>query len=220
MIKVILTDDHQIIRDGIKALLKEEHKISVVGEASDGEELIRLLSSTPADVVLMDINMPKKDGFETTRYLKENFPGVKVLVLSMLKHESYVNRMLEAGALGYILKNAGKDELMSAIELVASGTPFISSEVALELLKKTQGTPAVSASKVTGESGQLHKVLSKREVEVLNLIAQGFTNAEIAEKLFISKRTIETHRQNLLEKTHMKNTATLIKYAIQNGIIS
>ncbi|QCR21451.1 response regulator transcription factor [Pontibacter sp. SGAir0037] len=230
MIKLILTDDHKIIRDGVKALLRDEQNIQVVGEASDGEELIELLSKQSADVVLMDINMPRRDGFETTRYLKEHFPSVMVLVLSMHNHGSYVNKVLEAGAKGYILKNAGKEELTSAIKLVASGNLFICSDVALELLKKAQYTTVrssgegMSVSSPAPESPDAntsqHRELTKREVEVLLLIAEGYTNAEIADRLFTSKRTVETHRQNLLEKTQMKNTATLIKFALQNGLIS
>ncbi len=218
MVNVILTDDHKIIRDGIKALLHDEENIKVIGEASNGNELIKLLAQQPADVVLMDINMPEMDGFETTRYLKDHFPDVRVLVLSMLDSESYITKIMEAGATGYILKNAGKEELSSAIQLVASGTPYICSDVAMGLLRRTNvNAPMAFAGSNTSATGQ--KELSKREIEVLGLIAEGYTNAEIAEKLFTSKRTIETHRQNLLEKTQTRNTATLIKYALQKGII-
>ena len=213
MVNLIITDDHKIIRDGIKSMLRSEQAIQVVGEASNGTELIDLLATTPADVVLMDINMPGKDGFETMEHLAAHFPAVKVLVLSMLDHESYVNRMMNAGAWGYLLKNAGREELSSAIQLVASGTPYICSEVAMDLLKRTNSPAGLRA-----EPGI--KDLSKREMEVLALIAEGYTNAEIADRLFTSKRTIETHRQNLLEKTNSRNTATLIKFALQRGLIS
>ncbi|MFD2247371.1 response regulator transcription factor [Pontibacter ruber] len=217
MINLIITDDHKIIRDGLKSLLRGEESIRVVGEASNGNELISLLATTPADVVLMDLNMPEKDGYETTKYLAEHYPKVKVLVLSMLDHESYVNRIINAGASGYILKNAGKEELRSAIQLVAAGTPYICSEVAMDLLKRSHA-PASTSVSIPTTSGT--KDLSKREMEVLALIAEGYTNAEIADKLFTSKRTVETHRQNLLEKTNSKNTATLIKYALQRGLIN
>ncbi len=220
MIKLILTDDHQIVRDGIKALLKDEQKIEVVGEASDGIELIKLLDTTFADLVLLDISMPNKDGFETVQHLKSHYPNLKVLVLSMLTQESYVSKMLEAGASGYILKNVGKEELTSAIGLVASGTTYICSEIAIGLLKKNGVDPGIANGGKAEVSKEQQKSISKRELEVLTLIAEGFTNAEIADKLFTSKRTIETHRQNLLEKTQMKNTATLIKYALKQGIIS
>ncbi|WP_114779555.1 response regulator [Botryobacter ruber] len=218
MINVILTDDHQIIRDGIKALLSNDPSIAVVGEASNGNELIDLLAVTVPDVVLLDINMPERDGFETARYLKENFPSIKVLVLSMLDSDSCVNKIISSGADGYMLKNAGKEELRCAIQLVASGTPYICSNLALDLLKRVQLSAVPANGTKTSEKGG--KELSKRELEVLVLIAEGYTNAEIAEKLFTSKRTIETHRQNLLEKTQTKNTATLIRYALKNGIIA
>ncbi|MFT2011267.1 response regulator [Pontibacter sp. 13R65] len=220
MINVILTDDHKIIRDGIKALLHNESTISVVGEASNGNELIQMLDDIVPDVVLMDINMPELDGFETTKYLQQHFPEIKVLVLSMLDHENYVNRVIELGASGYILKNSGKEELCAAIRLVASGSLYISSSVAIQLLKKVGHQTSYSGPVQTDSKDKKLKDISKRELEVLQLIGEGFTNAEIAEKLFTSKRTIETHRQNLLEKTQTKNTATLIKYALQNNIIS
>ncbi|MDX5480142.1 MAG: response regulator transcription factor, partial [Hymenobacteraceae bacterium] len=166
----------------------------------------------------LDLNMPGKDGFELTKYIRQHHAGVKVLVLSMLEHERYVHQAIAEGASGYLLKNAGKEELSSAIKLVATGTPYICSNFTIDLLKKTHA-PEGHAEQQAAQQPE-RRELTKRELEVLNLIGQGYTNAEIAEKLFTSKRTVETHRQNLLEKTHTKNTATLIKYAIQNGIIS
>ncbi|WP_187264136.1 response regulator transcription factor [Pontibacter beigongshangensis] len=220
MIKVILTDDHKIVRDGIKALLHNDAAIHVVGEASNGDELLKLLEEVMPHVVLLDLNMPGRDGFETTKYLKQHYPDVKVLVLSMLDHVSYVNRVIELGASGYILKSSGKEELSAAIRLVASGNMYICSYVAMELLKKVGHHTTYSTPVSTARKDKKYKDISKRELEVLSLIGEGYTNAEIAEKLFTSKRTIETHRQNLLEKTQTKNTATLIKYALQNNIIS
>jgi len=217
MIDIIITDDHRIIREGIKALLQGHSTIRVVGEAAHGDELIALLSSVHADVVLMDISMPGVDAFELTRYVTMHFPDTKVLGLSMLSHEHYVNRMMEMGASGYILKNAGQEELSCALQLVASGNRFICSEVAMELLRKVQTQVFTGAEQQVQEE---QRELSKRELEVLELIAQGYTNAEIADMLFTSKRTIETHRQNLLGKTKTRNTATLIRYALQRGLIS
>lgn len=224
MIKVILVDDHKIIRDGIKSLLKEDHEIQVIGEAANGTELIDLIARLEADVVLMDINMPKMDGFETTKYLKEHHPEIKILVLSMLDHENYITKMFGAGALGYLLKNTGRDELVHAIQLVASGNTYICSDIAINLLKNvnhsnTEIQPKSENNKETTKEKHINGDLSKREVEVLKLIAEGFTNAEIADKLFTSKRTVESHRQKLIEKTQAKNTAALIKYAISNNLI-
>ncbi|MCC9167295.1 response regulator [Pontibacter harenae] len=212
--KVVITDDHKIIRDGIKALLKGESSFDVTGEASNGEELLELLKTEEANVVLLDINMPGKTGTELAGVLKAKYPDLKVLMLSMMDHDSYVSKAIENGANGYLLKNAGKEELVSAIKLVASGASYISPSICLKLLNTSR-----SSLLTENELNVEHESLSKREIEVLHLIADGYTNSEIAEKLFNSKRTIETHRQNLLEKTKCKNTASLIKYAVQNRII-
>jgi DNA-binding NarL/FixJ family response regulator len=216
MVNIILADDHKIIRDGIKAFLRDDSEIKVVGEASNGNELLQTLNEVKPDVVLMDINMPEMDGFEATKAIKAQFPDVKVLILSMLDHEKYVQKMMDAGAMGYTLKNTGKDELLYAIKMVAEGNKFICTDVALSFLNKLQhNAPAI----VTQPFGKKASDLSAREIEVLKLIAEGMTNAEIADKLFTSKRTIESHRQNIIEKTQVKNTAALIKYALTHGII-
>jgi DNA-binding NarL/FixJ family response regulator len=213
MITIILADDHKLIRDGVKSLLADEPSITIAGEVANGKELLDVLSRRPADVILMDINMPVMDGYEATRQIRENYPGTQVLVLSMNDHEKYVSQMFEAGALGYILKNTGRDELVHAIRMVAGGHKYLSADIGVNLLNKaSQNLTKPVGPKETGE-------LSKREMEVLHLIAEGFTNAEIADKLYTSKRTVESHRQNLLEKTHCNNTATLIRYAVAKGLI-
>lgn len=217
MIDLIITDDHKIVRDGLKALLQGHDAVRVVGEAASGSDLIELLPQVHADIVLIDISMPGMDGFDTAAHIMQHYPDLKVVVLSMLSHEKYVNRMMEMGASGYILKNAGKDELYCALQLIAHGCRYISPDVTLELLRKVQQLPALPKP---NDNEEETRDLSKRELEVLSLIADGYTNAEIAEKLFTSKRTIETHRQNLLDKTKARNTATLIKYALQRGLIS
>jgi DNA-binding NarL/FixJ family response regulator len=214
-IKVLLADDHKIIRDGIKSMLRAEQAIEIIGEASNGRELIDMLTELPADLIIMDVNMPEMDGFETTSYIARHHPSVKVLVLSMLDHERYITKMLEAGALGYILKNTGREELTHAIKTVASGNLYICSEIAINLLKRNHPIPVKYP--LTSETSAAK--LSKRELEVLQLLAEGLNNAEIADKLFTSKRTVESHRKNLLSKTESKNTAALIKYALSRGII-
>lgn len=214
MIRLLLVDDHTIIRDGIQALLADVADLQVVGQARNGQELLDQLPTTPADVVLMDLNMPGLSGFEAIPLLREQFPEVRILILSMLDHEKYVHQALEAGALGYILKNASKEEIIHAIRTVASGRPFLCTEVGLSLLSKLVQVPATPSNGVKKPSD-----LSNRETEVLRLIAEGLTNAEIADKLFTSKRTIETHRQNIIEKTQAKNTAALIKYAMETGLL-
>ncbi|AYA38506.1 DNA-binding response regulator [Hymenobacter oligotrophus] len=215
MIRLILADDHAIIRDGIKALLADVPDFDVVGLVGNGQELLERLADTPADVVLMDLNMPVMSGFDALPVLRERFPEVRVLVLSMLDHEKYVHQVLEAGAMGYVLKNAGKDEIVYAIRTVAAGRPFLCTELGIGVLHKLVQNPSSSAP-----AGKKATDLSNRETEVLRLIAEGMTNAEIADKLFTSKRTIETHRQNIIEKTNAKNTAALIKYAMENGLLA
>ncbi|RSK37254.1 response regulator [Hymenobacter metallilatus] len=224
MIRIILADDHAILRDGIRALLAKEPDMEVVGEAPNGQALLELLVHTPADVVLMDVNMPVLDGFAAAMAMRTEFPDVRVLVLSMLDHENYVYRMLQAGALGYVLKNADITEITHAIRTVAAGREFLCTEIGLNMLQRLVQQTAVSTSPAFGtEAGTTRPAnaveLSGREREVLRLIAEGLTNAEIAEKLFTSKRTIETHRQNIIEKTQAKNTAALIRYAMNHGLI-
>ncbi|AKQ44977.1 hypothetical protein TH63_03975 [Rufibacter radiotolerans] len=212
MTKVILVDDHTIIRDGIKSLLKSERTIQIIGEAENGEQLLKLLETTTPDVIMLDLNMPVMDGFETLKQLQQKHPEAKVLVLTMLDQESYVQKVRASGAMGFVLKTAGRDELVHAIKTVANDNSFICSEVALNLLQKANNPAGEAKANNMPE-------ISKREMEVLKLIAEGYTNAEIADKIFASKRTIESHRQHLIEKTKARNTATLIKYAIKQGLI-
>jgi len=216
LVRVILVDDHTIIRDGIKALLKDSKDIVVVGEAGTGKELLAMLPNVDADIILMDINMPELDGFETTTILREQNSDLKILILSMLDHENYIAKILDAGASGYLLKNTGREEMICGIKIVAAGGQFISSAVSFNMLKKLQNPNYKSVSTEEKQT----RDLSQREIEILKLIADGLTNAEIADKIFTSKRTVETHRQNIIEKTKAKNTAALIKYAISKGIIS
>ncbi|MGY2131153.1 response regulator [Hymenobacter sp. HD11105] len=215
MIRIILIDDHAIIRDGVRSLLREEPGLEVVGEAGSGTELVNMLATTPCDVVVLDLNMPGSDGFATIPLVRERFPEVRILVLSMLDNERYVAQAVELGALGYALKSTGRTELIYAINTVAAGHPYLCTVIGMALLRKMHAPDTTSNMAAKAASG-----LSKRELEVLNLIAEGLTNAEIADKLFTSKRTIETHRQNIIEKTQAKNTAALIKYAVSQGMLA
>lgn len=202
MIRVILAEDHDILRDGLQSILANDDQIKIVGEASNGKMLIDLMKTVPVDVVLMDINMPVMNGLEATQYITENYKKVKVVALSMMEHSSYLQQMLKAGAKGYVLKSTGKNELIFAIKKVMENEIYISQEM---------------ASKQDEKEGKVK--LTKRELQVLELLAEGLTNKEIAEKIFLSKRTVETHRKNLIVKTKSKNTSSLIKYAINEGIL-
>jgi len=215
MIRVLLTDDHAIIRDGLRSLLQNEPDLEVVGEAADGQTLLDMLPTTPADVVVLDLNMPGLSGFDTIPLLRQQYPQLHILVLSMLNNEQYVAQALRGGALGYALKNTDRSELIYAIGTVARGMPYLSTTIGLDLLRKLHH----SGGEAPTEQSRLNSGLSKRELEVLRLIAEGLTNAEIADRLFTSKRTIETHRQNIIEKTQAKNTAALIKFAVSNGLV-
>jgi len=213
MSRIFLVDDHTIVRDGLRALLANEPDITIVGEAGNGQELLDRLPTTPADVVLLDANMPVLDGLATTQRLRAEYPQVRVLILSMLAHERYIGQLFDAGASGYVLKSAEKDEILVAIQMVISGRQFLCSDLGLGMLRK------VLAKDDEPDETTKASRLSRRESEVLQLLAEGLTTNEIAEKLFTSKRTIETHRQNILEKTQTKNTAALIRLAVTQGLL-
>ncbi len=212
IIRVLVADDHKVFRDGIQALLEKIKDIKVVGEAADGNEAIEKLSKGGINVVLMDIDMGATNGIDTTIKIRDLFPDVKILVLSMHGEHSYIIRMLDAGATGYMLKNAGKDEMVTAIRSVAKGDSYFSREVSSILVEHLHKPTSVKKRKD-------NLPLTDREIEVLKLIAHENSNPEIAEKLFISIRTVDTHRRNLLEKLGAKNTAGLVKYAIRNGLV-
>ena len=187
----------------------------MVAEATDGMEVLRLMEEgLDVDVVLTDINMPQLNGLALVEELRKTSPQVKVLILSMLDHENYVVQAVNSGASGYLLKSINEDEMVFAIRHVIEGKRYVCSEITEKLLAKLSSIPQENSK----ESKQVIE-LSKRETEILLLIAEGYTNNEIAEKLFTSRRTVEGHRQNLLEKTGTRNTATLIRFAVRSGII-
>jgi DNA-binding NarL/FixJ family response regulator len=225
MIKIIIADDHKLVREGMKALLSEGAAgVEIAGEAASGQEVIELLEKLAVDLVLMDVDMPAMNGIEATQRIRENFPHVKVLMLTMMDNEQYLADALRAGATGYVLKSTGHKELLHAIDQVAGGEEYFSADVVKMLLRKSRPAPAEAVNAPAASGGQaqhqpLPAAISPRELEVLRLIAQGYTNAQVAEMLFNSRRTIETHRQNLLEKTGANNTATLILYAVSHGLL-
>jgi len=213
-IKVFLVEDHNIVRNGIRTLLEREPDIEIAEEAGTvNETLEKLRTGIQVDIILSDINMPDLSGLDLINIVKPEFPDIRIIMLTMLEHENYIKQTITAGASGYLLKNIDIEQMLFAIRHIAAGGRYICSEIVFEMLKKQLDSPS---EVVTAQSVDL----SQREEEVLHLIADGFTNQEIADKLFTSRRTVEGHRQNLLEKTGTKNTATLIRYAIRNSIIN
>ncbi len=206
MISVYIVDDHQLVIEGILSFLQKEKNIKVAGYATDAQACINFFKSNSADVILMDINLPDMNGMDLCQIIKTNYPGIAVIALSTLSQGSYITQMIENGASGYLLKNADKAEILEAITTVQNGKTFFSFE-------------AGKIFKATTEKKSGLPVLSKREKEILKLIAEGFTNIEISKNLFISIDTVDTHRKNLHTKLNVKNTAMLIRYAINNGYI-
>jgi len=213
MIHILLVEDHHLVRDGISTLLANEPDLRIQAVAADGREALDLLDKgLEVTVVLTDINMPELDGIDLASQLQTKFPLMKIVFLTMLDHEDYLQRAFKVGAVGYLLKTVTRDELLFAIRHVAEGNTYICSEISYKLLKKS------SSFYIMNEPEPTDANLSVREKEILELVVSGMTNHQIADKLFTSRRTVEGHRQKLLAKTRTKNTAELIRYAIQHGI--
>jgi len=211
-IRILVADDHTLLRNGIRALLEDEQDIAVVGEAEDGREAVRLVNLLKPNVVLMDIAMPLLNGLEATRQIKREHPEVKVLVLTMYDHEEYFREMLESGAAGYIIKRAAANELVAAIRAVYNGEAVLSPAITRLLLEDY-------LSHDVHKSENDANALSSREREVLQLIAEGKTSKEIAEILNLSVKTVQSHRTSLMQKLDLHDRGDLIKYAIQKKII-
>lgn len=211
-IRILIADDHTLLRNGICALLEDEQDMTIVGEASDGREAVRLAGQLKPDVVLMDIAMPLLNGLEATRQIKREHPEVNVLVLTMYDHEEYFRQMLEVGASGYIIKRAAATELVSAIRAVYNGEAVLSPAITRLLLEDYLSHEAHS-------DRDDPNALSSREREVLQLIAEGKTSREIADILHLSVKTVQSHRTSLMQKLDLHDRGELIKYAIQKKII-
>lgn len=207
--KVIIVDDHKMFRSGLRFLLSNIPNITVIGEASNGKEFLKMAENETIDIALMDINMPEMNGIDATRIAMEKYPDLKVIVLSMHGEEEYYDQMLDAGVKGFLLKNSDADELIAAIEAVIAGKSYFSQELLVDILDQKR------LQKLRTDAVKL----STRELEVLKLICDGFSNAEIAEQLFISHRTVDRHRANLLSKTGCKNSTSLVMYAVKNKIV-
>lgn len=205
MITVFIIDDHQMIIEGIHSLLMSEKDIEWMGSAKLPDELLNILKTRQPDVLLMDINLPQKSGLDLCREVKESYPGIQIIGLSTSFQASVIRKMKENGASGYLLKDASKKEIVTAIHAVQQGREYVSFSVA-EVLKQKTPTDRLP-------------VLTKREKEVLELIADGMTNQEIADKLFLNCTTVDSHRKNMLTKFNAKNTAALVKIAVSNHLI-
>ncbi len=213
MIKIILADDHKIVRDGIRAQLSNESNYQIIAEASDGQEVLELLKTKDADLVIMDINMKGMDGISCTKELTKLYSSVKVLALTMLGENQYIKQMLQAGAAGYLLKNCEEDELKKAINSIHSGENYYSSDVTRIIMNNLRKQPTKPKRNTT-----IQIPLTSREKQVLRLIMKEYSNKEISDELFIGLRTVDSHKRNLLEKTGARNVAGLVLYAIDQQI--
>lgn len=206
--KLLLVEDHIVVRQGLKALLADEPDIEVIGEANNGRECLQLIPQLQPNIVLMDISMPRLNGIETTCRLRQEYPAIKVVALSMHAHEEYVFQVLQAGASGYVLKQADSSEMIQAIHKALLGETYLGSTICPRALEEY-----MRRAKNRDQRG----LLTPREREVLQLLAEGLTNHEIANQLVISVKTVETHRTNMMRKLNMKSKTDLIKYAFSKG---
>jgi len=213
-IRILLADDHQLIRTGLRLVIEQQKDLSVVGEAGDGREAVSLANSLRPDVVVMDISMPSLNGIEAAHQIKQSHPEIAVIVLSMHPDESYVLRALKAGVKGYLLKDSAESDLIAAVRAVARGKSFFSPGVSRVLLddymRKLKRSGAEDA----------YDLLTPREREILQLVAEGKSNKEVANLLNLSVYTVETHRSNIMQKLNLKGVPELMLYAVRKGIIS
>jgi len=212
-ISVLIADDHEIVRYGISTYLSSTKDIEVVGEASTGEECIQIFKKKHPDICLLDIGMPDKNGIETAKTIRELNPDTKILILSMHTDKKILSEVLEAGINGYLLKNTDKVDLLNGIRAIMNGQKVFSSPIS-DLM--TQSFLNQSNSK----KPKVHKEITDREQEILQLIVEGLTSKEIAQKLFISPRTVDTHRANLMQKLELNNIAELVRYALEHNLVS
>jgi DNA-binding NarL/FixJ family response regulator len=213
-IRLLLVEENEIVRQGIRTLFDGEGDIEICAEAKDSEEALALAKKCGPDLIVMEMNLSAASGLELISRFKKEHPSTKILLLCLQEHLQYLIGLVEAGAEGYVLKNCTKSELLFAIRKIASGGKYIGAEFTLSMLNRFRTTSQESA---THKRGALK--ITDREMIVLNMVAEGKTNQEIAKELFTSVRTIETRRKNLLDKTGTTNTATLIKFAVQNSLV-
>ncbi len=213
-IKIILVDDHQIVRDGIKSLISDEAQFNIINEASSANELFDKLQTYKPNIILLDINLPDMNGIEITKKIAQEYPEIKVLILSMHMGEDFIINAIEAGAKGYLPKTTTKKELITAINTIANGEDFFNETISNILIKSY-----VKRAQAPKKEEEKHIDLTKREKEIITLFALGMSNKEIADNLFISIRTVESHKNNIMNKLELKSTVDLVKFALKNNYI-
>lgn len=207
---IVIVDDHRLFRQGLKLMIQEFDRFEIIGEASNGVEFLDFIEHSKPDLVIMDINMPEMNGIEATRRALKKYPDLSIMVLSMLGEEDYYNELVEIGVKGFLLKSSDPDELINGINRIADGAVYFSQELLMGILE----------SKMKRENVIKDVAFTPREMEVLKLMCKGMTNAEIADVLFLSQRTVDRHKSNLFAKTDTSNSISLVIYAIRNKIVS
>lgn len=211
--KIVIAEDHTILRDGLRALISSQNNLEVIGEAGDGREAVRIVDNLEPDLLLIDLSMPKMNGIEAIKEIKNQHPDIKVIILTVHKSDEYIFASLKAGANGYMLKDASQNELLQAIQYVLNGKSFISPSISDRVIDAyLNAAPKDTTFSVLDN-------LTSREREILKLIAEGYTNKQIADHLCISLKTVEKHRANLMNKLDLRNTAALTTFAIENGLV-
>jgi len=213
-INIILTDDHQIVRDGIKAMLSDADGIRIIAQAGSGNELFDLLKTKKTDVIILDIELPDMSGIDICSRITKEYPEIRILILSMYTGEEFIFKAISEGAKGYLPKNTSREELVMAIKAVAGNREYFSPEISGIMLKSY-----IQQAKSVNRDARDLSDLSKREIEILRMLAEGYPNTEIAEKLFISIRTVESHKSHIMQKLEIHTTVELVKFAIRNKLI-
>jgi len=206
-INIVLVDDHQMFRDGVKSVLSDEENIEIVGEVGSGKDLYDLLKNETPDLIITDISMPDISGIEVAKHISENYTGIKILMLSMHSNEEFITKALSVGANGYLPKDTSMSELLEAINSIYKGENYFNKSISDTILKSLMNKPK-----------EENKSLTKREKEIINLVVEGLSNKEIAEKLCISIRTVDSHKNNIMQKLGLKSSVELVKYAIKNKL--
>jgi DNA-binding NarL/FixJ family response regulator len=213
-IKIILVDDHQMFRDGLKAILSDQPDIELIADLGSGQELIELLNSAVPDLILTDISMPEISGIELTEYVQKHFPQIKILILSMHSDEEYIIKALRAGANGYLPKETSITELLKAIQTIYKGENYFNKSISDTILNSISNKAEVKTDPSEEEK------LTKREIEIIQLVVEGLSNKEIANKLFISIRTVDSHKNHIMQKLHLKSSVEMVKYALKHKLAS